>query len=117
MLRSTLSQISFVLASAVAITSIQAMPGIAQSVPSIQRSERMQVVELESLGQSGQPSRESTVNTPFLPAGGGVINGNGCPEGTHLVMFDQPIYDEEGLFVVGYEPVPYCIDDDLEPAG
>ena len=29
----------------------------------------------------------------------------------------MPIYDADGLFVVGYETVWVCIPDDLEPAG
>lgn len=53
---------------------------------------------------------------PVPPAG---IDGffNRCPEGSSPVPFDMPIYDDEGLFVVGYETVWFCIPDDLEPAG
>lgn len=40
-----------------------------------------------------------------------------CPPGYHLSPFEMPIYDEAGLFVVGYETVWFCIPDDLEPAG
>lgn len=56
---------------------------------------------------------------PNIPVGGNgpVYNGNGCPEGTILIMFDMPIYDDEGLFVVGHEPTPMCIDEDTQPAG
>lgn len=40
-----------------------------------------------------------------------------CPPGTHLSPFPMPIYDPEGLFVIGFETVWYCLPDDLEPAG
>lgn len=40
-----------------------------------------------------------------------------CPEGTFLSPFEMPIYDDAGLFVVGYETVWFCLPDDLEPAG
>jgi len=40
-----------------------------------------------------------------------------CPEGTILIIFDQPVYDPSGLFVIGSKPVPYCVPEDLEPAG
>jgi hypothetical protein len=45
---------------------------------------------------------------------GGLVN---CPAGYHLSPFDMPVYDDAGLFVVGYETVWFCIPDDLEPAG
>lgn len=40
-----------------------------------------------------------------------------CPGGTVATPFDQPIYDENGLFVIGYETVWYCLPADLEPEG
>ena len=40
-----------------------------------------------------------------------------CPDGQVPSTFEQPIYDEDGLFVVGYETVHTCIPEDLEPAG
>jgi len=40
-----------------------------------------------------------------------------CPKGTSLSPFEMPIYDDDGLFVVGYQTVWFCIRDDLEPAG
>ena len=40
-----------------------------------------------------------------------------CPEGSALSPFPMPIYDEDGLFVVGYKTVWYCLPEDLEPAG
>ncbi len=45
---------------------------------------------------------------------GGFVN---CPPGTQPTPFDMPIYDDEGLFVVGYKTVWFCLPDDLEPAG
>jgi len=38
-----------------------------------------------------------------------------CPAGTFPSAFPMPIYDETGLWVVGYYTVWYCIDEDLEP--
>jgi hypothetical protein len=50
--------------------------------------------------------------------GSGGPDGFGqCPAGHHLSPFEMPIYDDDGLFVVGYETVWFCIPDDLEPAG
>lgn len=40
-----------------------------------------------------------------------------CPGGTKLVIFDAPVYDENGLFVVCLEKVPFCIPKELEPEG
>jgi hypothetical protein len=40
-----------------------------------------------------------------------------CPPGTILIWFEQPVYDRAGLFVIGHKLVPYCIPEDLEPAG
>jgi len=41
-----------------------------------------------------------------------------CPPGTVPTAFPMPIYDEEtGLWVVDYETVWFCIDEDLEPEG
>ena len=40
-----------------------------------------------------------------------------CPAGTTLVIHDQPVYDENGLFVICLEKVPYCLPDDLRPEG
>ena len=40
-----------------------------------------------------------------------------CPGGTVATPFEQPIYDENDLFVVGYETVWFCIPVDVEPAG
>ncbi len=40
-----------------------------------------------------------------------------CPEGWVLTWYEQPIYDEEGLFVIGWEKVSMCLPEDLEPVG
>lgn len=37
---------------------------------------------------------------------------NPCPEGTVLTPYEMPVYDEQGIFVVGYETVWYCIQED-----
>ena len=29
----------------------------------------------------------------------------------------QPIYDDEGLFIIGHEPTPYCVADNAKPQG
>lgn len=40
-----------------------------------------------------------------------------CPRGTEEIWWDMPVYDEQGLFVVGYQPTRTCIPEDLEPEG
>jgi hypothetical protein len=40
-----------------------------------------------------------------------------CPAGTDLVIFDSPVYDDDGLFVICTKKVPYCIPEGLEPEG
>ncbi|MGI9285927.1 MAG: hypothetical protein ACR2P1_11105, partial [Pseudomonadales bacterium] len=40
-----------------------------------------------------------------------------CPAGTEEIWWDAPVYDDEGLFVVGTIPTRTCIPQDLEPAG
>ena len=42
---------------------------------------------------------------------------NPCPAGSVLTPFEMPVYDGNGLFVVDYETVWFCIPEDLEPAG
>ena len=48
---------------------------------------------------------------------GTVLKAKDCPEGTYKVMFKMPIYDDNGLFVIGHKLVPYCIDENTAPAG
>ncbi|WP_404790016.1 hypothetical protein [Altericista sp. CCNU0014] len=48
--------------------------------------------------------------------GPGVLRA-GCPKGQTPSSWQKPIYDKNGLFVVGWETVATCIPDDLEPAG
>jgi hypothetical protein len=40
-----------------------------------------------------------------------------CPKGTVSIVHEMPVYDEDGLFVVCYKKVPFCVPEDLEPAG
>ncbi len=40
-----------------------------------------------------------------------------CPSGTFISPFEMPIYDENGLFVIDYKTVWFCIPNDLEPEG
>ena len=40
-----------------------------------------------------------------------------CPAGTDLVIYDQPVYDDDGIFIVCLEKVPYCIPEGLRPEG
>ena len=40
-----------------------------------------------------------------------------CPEDTVLTPYDMPIYDEDGLFVIGYKKTWFCLPVDLEPEG
>ena len=40
-----------------------------------------------------------------------------CAKGTVSVLYDMPVYDEDGLFVVCYKKVPFCIPKNLEPEG
>lgn len=39
-----------------------------------------------------------------------------CPEGKVVVFWDQPVYDDEGLFVICLKRAPFCIDPGAEPA-
>ena len=40
-----------------------------------------------------------------------------CPANTTLVIWDSPVYDENGIFVVCTEKVPFCVPEGLEPEG
>ncbi|MCP5237348.1 MAG: hypothetical protein H6945_16545 [Zoogloeaceae bacterium] len=40
-----------------------------------------------------------------------------CAVDETLIIFDQPVYDDDGLFVVCTEKVPYCVPSGLEPEG
>ncbi len=40
-----------------------------------------------------------------------------CPLGTDLVIFDSPVYDDNGLFVICTKKVPYCVPEGLKPEG
>ncbi len=104
MINSVLPKFSLLLTSTIAAVSFYAAPGIAQPAP-------------ESLSPSKvEKNQDVREITPSLnPSMGTVLKAKDCPEGTYLVMFKMPIYD--GLFVVGHELVPYCIDENTVPAG
>ena len=55
-------------------------------------------------------------DVPICPNQGPVIIAR-CPTGTELVVFDKPIYDSEGFFVICYEKAPYCIPTGIGPEG
>jgi hypothetical protein len=40
-----------------------------------------------------------------------------CGADETLILFDQPVYDDEGLFVVCLEKVPYCVPTGVGPEG
>jgi hypothetical protein len=69
-------------------------------------------VELIPLGLVG-----SACGSDRAEAETGDVYGVTCPSGSQLSPFAMPIYDDDGLFVVGYETVWFCLDDDLQPAG
>ncbi len=72
---------------------------------------------------TGSPGAERTTSQAMVPTGrqlppvGGQKGLADCAEGHHLSPFEMPIYDDDGLFVIGHETVWVCIPDDLEPAG
>ncbi|AFY58474.1 hypothetical protein Riv7116_6118 [Rivularia sp. PCC 7116] len=106
MINSVLPKFSLFLTSTIAAVSFYAAPGIAQTTP-----ESLSPTKVEK----NQDVREIT---PSLnPSMGTVLKAKDCPEGTYLVMFKMPVYDDSGLFVVGHKLVPYCIDENTVPAG
>ncbi len=78
--------------------------------PSNQIQRSPQPASLEIRGAKQPPSTVPGVGGP------GVLHG-GCPEGQNPSSWQKPIYDQAGLFVVGWETVATCIPEDLEPAG
>jgi hypothetical protein len=48
--------------------------------------------------------------------GSGVLRDR-CPEGQTPSSWQKPIYDKNGLFVIGWETVATCIPKGLQPAG
>ena len=75
-------------------------------------------IDLRKPASTGRDVPYSLQRRNVPPSNGGVVFGsNGCPEGSSLIIWDAPVYDEEGLFVVDSEPTPVCIPDDLEPEG
>ncbi|NCJ05858.1 hypothetical protein GS597_04900 [Synechococcales cyanobacterium C] len=63
--------------------------------------------------QSLQIRRGSTRPRPLGPSN----LTNGCSPDEFMSFWDKPIYDADGLFVVGWEKVSICLPKDLEPAG
>ncbi|MDG2989730.1 hypothetical protein L3556_02090 [Candidatus Synechococcus calcipolaris G9] len=57
--------------------------------------------------------------SPTRPAGIGGPTGfrDRCPEGQQPSSWQKPIYDDDGIFVVGYETVATCVPEGLRPAG
>ena len=53
---------------------------------------------------------------PQCPADGPVVV-QPCAVDETLILFDQPVYDDDGLFLVCTETVPYCVPAGLEPEG
>ncbi len=105
---------------------MMAMPGSAEAMPASMTASAeakswapmVAQVELKKPANASRNAPYSLQRRNVPPANGGVVFGsNGCPEGSSLIMWDAPIYDEEGLFVVDTEPMPVCIPDDLEPEG
>ena len=62
-------------------------------------------------------SRPSKTEPQRRPAGGSQSFVQNCPEGQKIVMWKKPIYDEQGLFIVGHKEVPVCVPIDAKPAG
>ena len=124
-MRSTLSSLSLVLASAVTVVSLHTATAVAQSTATLQSPAPIEVgqsVQQRQVPRSERPQRV-TPSSSLSPTELNLTTSEPqfpdieCPEGTYLVIWDQPIYDDEGLFIIGYEPTPYCIDEDTEPAG
>ncbi|MEL6139449.1 MAG: hypothetical protein AAFQ61_04090 [Cyanobacteria bacterium J06626_23] len=119
--RKAATHLSFSLISAAIVLPMQPTASNAQSAEQLVRPTAVKQVRSQRSTQRPNTQIEPALTTPGpnLPIGsnGPVYGGNGCPEGTILVMFDMPIYDDDGLFVIGFEPIPFCIDEDTEPAG
>lgn len=71
----------------------------------------------DSPGKDTPPFRLQRRSGGDGPPGIPPIIVNRCPPGTVLTPFPMPIYDDDGLFVIGHETVWYCLPEDLEPAG
>lgn len=74
--------------------------------------------------QVERPQREAASFSKPVSAAGrpGPVSGpdgfvNPCPQGTTGIWWDMPVYDDDGLFVIGYVMTWWCIPDDLQPAG
>jgi hypothetical protein len=78
----------------------------------LQRQNGPQFKQAES-----QPVHRTSQPQPSSGLGGSKILGTPCPKGQVHSSWQKPIYDANGLFVVGWETVYTCIPADLEPQG
>ena len=81
------------------------IPLAASALPNVISQGKTNTFERQPI-QRRQPTKQPTQ-----------ILGQPCPEGQILIMWDKPIYDEQGLFVIGHEKVPVCIPENTQPAG
>ena len=84
--------------------------------------ERTEYGKDQGRGQPGQaPDRITLGNPAEVPQCANqppiILPVPPCPEGRTPILFDQPVYDDQGLFVVCLKKTPFCIPDDLEPEG
>lgn len=106
--RSTSRSVALVSAGLLTLT-LLAVSGFGPTAPSA-RADGSAVVSRSGAIAARPPSPAPT------PPNGRIL-GPGCPAGTVLIMWEKPIYDADGLFVIDWELVPYCMPEDLEPAG
>lgn len=59
----------------------------------------------------------NAVYAPQTPHGPYILQQNDCPEGTYPKVAHYPVYDENGLFVIGWRASVFCMPIDYEPAG
>ena len=123
-MRSTVFKVSLLLVAAVTVPSLHAVSAVAQSAPALRSPAQVEVIPSlqqrqipqAELQQANPSSSSPQVELHLIPMGPQFPDIE-CPEGTHLIIWDQPIYDDEGLFIIGHEPTPYSVPDDAEPAG
>jgi hypothetical protein len=105
-------------ASAAAVM-LSPQPALATEAKAAEEGSTATVVVQDRSGRSTTTGSPGGL-TVLAPRGGRPTGPGGlvsCPAGYHLSPFEMPIYDDDGLFVIGYETVWLCIPDDLEPAG
>ena len=100
---------------AVTVTLLVSAPSAqAQNAEMLQCMERCVDRYAEPIKEGAFKLVERRDSTP--PRGPGDLV-NRCPDDTTLTPVDMPVYDEEGLFVVGHKIVWFCLPDDLQPEG